>query len=449
MSTVASNIKLTYAAATIISAAVSVSSVSAAYDYKREAVSIAARASTISFTTELVPMRSLAPDSVSVTDTDYYVEVGKVLGDTLTTTDSPVMTVDIAKTDSVNVVDVPNKIINTNIDFDLSDPDVDPDPINVSDSPVKNILPAGKTDSISVSDSPVKQPNKIPTDSVTIAESIGPFSVGKNLSDSVTATENVDSLVTGNIKVNSISVSDLPAMTVTPAGKTDSISVSDSPSLQANKFPTDSVTAAEVFGPVTVGKNPSDAVSATESIATTLILGESNYLYPTRVSVFDGAETGQVRGYHIGNSNVSSRVADTNYLMNDEFNGMFNNHYLGGENRDGIRFYNRVFEQDRFRARVTDYSAQIANGDSLLNSAVIWDSATDGAGIKEFTGVLNGGGLVGQPIVNSDTITYGDLVNAGLLVNFIYTDTSDSPTTGSHAVNGHFLNETPMGAGSH
>ena len=115
----------------------------------------------------------------------------------------------------------------------------------------------------------------------------------------------------------------------------------------------------KAFGPVTVGKNPSDAVSATESIATTL-LGESNYLYPTRVSVFDGAETGQVRGYHIGNSDVSSRVVDTNYLMNDEFNGILNNHYLGGENRDGIRFYNRVFEQDRFRLRNVDYSAQIA-----------------------------------------------------------------------------------------
>ena len=52
--------------------------------------------------------------------------------------------------------------------------------------------------------------------------------------------------------------------------------------------------------------------------------------------------------------------------------------------------------------------------------------------------------------MNADKITSGaGLTNTGLLVNFIYTDTSDSPTTGSHAVNGHFLNETPMGAGSH
>ena len=205
---------------------------------------------------------------------------------------------------------------------------------------------------------------------------------------------------------------------------------------------------AESFGPFTIGLNPTDTVSATESLTTQLILGESNYLYPTIVSVFDGAETGKVKGYHIGDSNVTARVADTHYLMNDEF-GVLNDHYIGGENRDGIRFYNRVFEQDRFRVRTLDYSAQIANDDSLLNSTVMWNSATDGAGIRDFTGVIGASGLIGQPVVNSDTITYGDLVNAGLLVNFIYTDTSDSPTTGSHAVNGHFLNETPMGAGSH
>ena len=195
---------------------------------------------------------------------------------------------------------------------------------------------------------------------------------------------------------------------------------------------------------------PPDSVRTTESIATQLTLGESDYLYPTIVSVFDGAETGEVKGYHFGTgaNDIVSRVADTNDLINSEFS-LLNDTYIGGENRDGIRFYNRVFEQDRFRLRNIDYSAQIANGDSLLNSAVMWNSATDGRGIKDFTGIINGSGLIGQPVVNSDTITYGDLVNAGLLVNFIYTDTSDSPTTGSHGVNGHFLNETPMGAGSH
>jgi len=443
------NVKVSsYIAATIISATVSVSTVSASYDYKREAISIAARASSISFTTELVPMRAMAPETITVTDSSPIFEVEQVSGDTVTVSESPVMSVDIVKTDSVTMQDVPNKIINSNIDFDLSDPDVDPDPINVTDAPALTVT-TSRADSITIGDLPSKQPNKFPTDSVTMAQSFGPFNIGKNPSDSIAVSEDDAKTLTRPNITDSASIGDSPAKNITPAGKTDSISVADVP--VKNITPagkTDSVTMADSFGPFTIGVNPTDTVNATESIATQLILGESSYLYPTRFSVFDGAETGQVKGYHIGNSDVVSRVADTQYLMNDEF-GVLNNHYIGGENRDGIRFYNRVFEQDQFRLRNIDYSAQIANGDSLLNSAVIWDSATDGDGIKEFTGIIGSAGLIGQPIVNSDTITYGELVNAGLLVNFIYTDTSDSPTTGSHGVNGHFLNETPMGAGSH
>ena len=45
--------------------------------------------------------------------------------------------------------------------------------------------------------------------------------------------------------------------------------------------------------------------------------------------------------------------------------------------------------------------------------------------------------------IPGDTITYGDSTNAGLLVNFIYTDTDHTE------LNGHFLNETPLSAGRH
>ena len=229
MSTVASNIKLTYAAATIISAAVSVSSVSAAYDYKREAVSIAARASTISFTTELVPMRAMAPETITVTDSSPIFEVEQVSGDTVTISESPVMSVDIVKTDSVTMQDVPNKIINSSIDFDLSDPDVDPDPINMSDTQAFDLSKTvAEINEVTISDSPSKQPNKFPTDSVTMAQSFGPFNIGKNPSDSITVSESdVKTLTT--TRTDSASITDSPAKTMTPAGKTDSISVADVP----------------------------------------------------------------------------------------------------------------------------------------------------------------------------------------------------------------------------
>ena len=365
------NIKFTYAAVTLLSLTTVANSISASNTFTNLTYA-AAPARSISFTTEIVPTRSLADDSVSVTDSSFVLEITKVPGDSITVSDTPVMAVDIVRTDSVNVTDTPNKIINSSIDFDLSDSDVDPDPISISDA---------------------------------------------------------------------------PAMTVTPAGKTDSVTASDSPVLQPDRISTDSITMADSFGPFTIGINPTDTVSAVESIATTLTLGDTTRLYPTRISAFDGAETGKVRGFHIGNSNEVSRVADVSFLLNEGFSAV-NEKFLGGAS-DTVLHYNRVFNQDLFRLRVLDFSGQISNDDSLLNSTVILDDTSDSNGVQEFTGLIGGDGYIGQPIVNSDTITYGDLVNAGLLVNFIYTDTSDSPTTGSHAVNGHFFNETPMGAGSH
>ena len=365
------NIKFTYAAVTLLSLTTVANSISASNTFTNLTYA-AAPARSISFTTEIVPTRSLADDSVSVTDSSFVLEITKVPGDSITVSDTPVMAVDIVRTDSVNVTDTPNKIINSSIDFDLSDSDVDPDPISISDA---------------------------------------------------------------------------PAMTVTPAGKTDSVTASDSPFIVPNKGFSNSITMADSFGPFTIGLNPTDTVSAVESIATTLTLGDTTRLYPTRISAFDGAETGKVRGFHIGNSNEVSRVADVSFLLNEGFSAV-NEKFLGGAS-DTVRHYNRVFNQDLFRLRVLDFSGQISNDDSLLNSTVILDDTSDSNGVQEFTGLIGGDGYIGQPIVNSDTITYGELTNAGLLVNFIYTDTSDSPTTGSHAVNGHFFNETPMGAGSH
>ena len=108
------------------------------------------------------------------------------------------------------------------------------------------------------------------------------------------------------------------------------------------------------------------------------------------------------------------------------------------------------FVQDSFRFRITDFTAILGQDDSLLNNTVIWDSAVDGLGRDTHTGVIGSAGLINQPRINGQTITYGQATggeqiveNAGLLVNFIYTDTDDTE------LGGHFLNETPLCAGSY
>ena len=118
------NIKFTYAAVTLLSLTTVANSISASNTFTNLTYA-AAPARSISFTTEIVPTRSLADDSVSVTDSSFVLEITKVPGDSITVSDTPVMAVDIVRTDSVNVTDTPNKIINSSIDFDLSDSDVD------------------------------------------------------------------------------------------------------------------------------------------------------------------------------------------------------------------------------------------------------------------------------------------------------------------------------------
>ena len=96
------NIKFTYAAVTLLSLTTVANSISASNTFTNLTYA-AAPARSISFTTEIVPTRSLADDSVSITDSSFVLEITKVPGDSITVSDTPVMAVDIVRTDSINV----------------------------------------------------------------------------------------------------------------------------------------------------------------------------------------------------------------------------------------------------------------------------------------------------------------------------------------------------------
>ena len=352
------NIKFTYTAATLLSLTAVANNVSASNSFVNLVYS-AAPATRISFETELIPTRSMNPETATVSDSTIEISVTKVPGDTVSVSESHVAAVSLAKTDSVTITDTPNKIINSTVDFDLSDSDIDPDPITISDAPAMTFTHGGLTDSASSSDSPSLQPNKFPTDSISGSDSLTPFTIGKNPSDSA--------------------------------------SISESPVMSVNAVFTDSA-------------------SVTESISTVYTPGDTTHVYPSRSFVFDtDTNPASIRGYHRGLEEAAS---------NFEFNG--------------------------FKApTIPDITGTVNNEDALVNGTVIFEDTADTVNpIEEQIGIWNTA-LINQPILNSDIITYGSSVSAGLLVKFIYTDTTDSPTTGSHALNGHFINETPMGAGSH
>jgi len=279
------NIRLVSAiAATAISFSVSVNSVSSVVSdgNKISATVNTSRLGIKAF--ELVPTRKKF-DSVSITDSPVL-EISLIPGDSVTSSDSdPVFDAQLVKSDSVTITDTPNKIINSSVDFDPSDDDVDPDPINVTDSDAKTITPAGKTDSVSASDSPALQPDIPQSDSVTASES-NIKTINTVPTDSVSVSES-DAKTINTVPTDSVSASESDAKEFTTS-RSDSVTMSESSILQPSIVKADSVIPSDAVNSITVDLVSTDSVSASESISTILTLGVTTPMYPELVNISDG-----------------------------------------------------------------------------------------------------------------------------------------------------------------
>ena len=436
---------------------------------------------------QLRPHKNVTDTATTSEAIDRF-DVTTVLDDTVTATESLTKDFTLADpNDSVTVAQSNIKAFTSNVDFDLSDADVDPDPVTATDQ--INIFAAtkGLTDTVSVTEATAKtvtnnsladtaSPTEAAVFNVTkpaIADTLSAVegikleptvqftpatsgaqtfvitvvSSGGNkfaidgvtnpaleLASGVTYTFDVsDSSNSGHplrfkdgstsytdgvtvsgtagqsgATVTFVVPNDAPASTLlyycTVHGNAMGNSISVPNSLTANQV---LVVEAAVFN---IQQAFSNTASVTESINTSLILGESDFAYPSQIYMHDtDPNDSSIRGYHRG--------------LNE-----------GG---------GTVFTQDGYRHRITDFTGILGNDDSLLNSTPVHQDTEDGAGVDEFVGILGSAGLINQPRVNGQSITYAETSSAGLLVNFIYTDTDDTE------LGGHFLNETPLCAGSH
>ena len=345
-------------------------------------------------------------DTPTISEEINRFDVTTVLADDVTVTELAAKNITPAgKTDDVTMSGSQVKIFSANVDFDLSDADADPDP-------------------------------------VTASEQINLFSIGKNPSDTASIAESTAKNLTHGGFSDTASMTESTAKVITLPGVTDSLSAVEGIKLEPSKPFGHSITASES---ISLDPRPvfSHTASVTENLVTSLILGESTYLYPDFVVASDGSETGKLPGYHIGTGRIRVITSpDFGYQLNEEL-GMFNEGVLFGEALDGITYTNRIFIQDRVRHDIVDLTATIGNSDSLLNTAPLSDAVTDSIGRTNFTGVIGAAEQINMAVLNSDTITYGNETNAGLIVNFMYTDTQD-PELG-----GHYLNETPLCAGAY
>jgi hypothetical protein len=216
----------------------------------------------------VVPLTPLTAEVVLPSDF-RALDVTKVLVDVVTVTDTNNVSfaLDAVAVDSVAIVENSVKIFNGTVDFDPTDPDTDPDPINIADNDAKAV---GKTltDAAAATDADAKTVGQVSTDAVTTSEAINTKDVGKALTDSAAATEVITEFNTAKVVADSASITDAAAKELTRPDVADSIAATDDSFRAPVLGKTDSVAAADTLDAFDIGKNPSDTVAATDAVDT-------------------------------------------------------------------------------------------------------------------------------------------------------------------------------------
>ena len=217
----------------------------------------------------VVPTTTLENQTVQMSDFRAFF-IDRISIDVATATDDVAISFDAAFTDSVTATDVINKMFYGNIDFDLVDPDADPDPIVMADVDAKDV---GKTltDTATATDSPAKTPGKVVDDSVTSADVITTKDVGKSLTDTATTNDTINTFNTDKVLVDSATATDADAKELTRPDVTDSVSTADDSSRQPELGKTETVTASDTLNNFDIGVNPSDAATATDAVNTFVV----------------------------------------------------------------------------------------------------------------------------------------------------------------------------------
>jgi hypothetical protein len=367
----------------------------------------------------------------------------------------------------VTVLDTPNRIINSSVDFDPSDDDVDPDPISMVDADAKDL---GKTltDASTTTDADAKSVGKAASDSVTSSEAINTKHVGKSLSDAAAAADEVNTFAVDRVSTDSVTASEADAKSFERGNTDDTVTASDDSTRFIQPAYTDGVTSQEVINTFAVGKNLTDTatlsdaqVFAIETVLSDAVLmtdllaksvGENVDFDRTdadidpdpvtasdvRVVSIETVYTDTTSGSDVAIYAVTKVITDSVTMAESVVTELI----LG----ESTAFYPDYVSMDdggnfvfhRYRTSVPDYSEVLGGSDSLFNSTYM-QNASDDLTYENYTGIIGGPGLMlTAPLINGEFITYGYSTGAGLVVNFHYTDAAD------RTVGGYQFNQTPI-----
>ena len=356
-------------------------------------------------------------DTATASEAIDRFDVATAFDDTVSVTEALENEVTLPVADSVTAVQSNIKTFTSNVDFDLSDADVDPDPVtaadvisefdfnkgltdaatateadakevtvgeladsdttSLSDSDAKEFTHGGLSDSLTAVEGIKNNPEIAKSDSVTTSEA-QVFDARPELSDSATLAEAIDNFDVDLVKADAVNVSDVSVKNFTENvdfdrsdadADADPVNVSEQLATDTTKPLTDSFSLSEA-AVINYTAIYTDTATATESINTLLTLGDSEFVYPDFVSVSDG--------------------------------------------------YRRFIEEP--------YSYTISSTDYFV----------------PLTGVIGAAETINTVMLAANRVTVPDTSSAGLLVNFHYTDVDED----DRALGGYYFNQTPINAGN-
>lgn len=525
------NIKFTAALSTIVLASASVSSASAVKAENSIGVT-AAPLTSISATAYIVPLTILSEQTVTASDVVNTIAVTKPKSETLTTSDAYTVNVTKSFASAVTADSSLNKIFHSSVDFDMSDADVDPDPVTVVDATAFD-LGRGISDSVTSSDSVSNAPSKsVSGDTVTASDTLNRKDIGTNPTDSVTASDSdaksatttasstttaTDSIgktvsiteassVTATAVVSKIfhssvdfdmsdadvdpdpvtasdtaalepmksttstlTATDSDAKSVTSgatstatasdsattnptSNQTETLTASDSVATSPTSVQSDPITMADVLNTFTYNKSKTDAVTAADTINSVEITKAITSLVSTTSTIvkqFTSAVDYDLADVDVDPDPVTAADAINTFGVTKALTSTASASDSDAKNVTSVltsaataaesivltltlgetnQYWDEVFMSDgesgflhtpRVLA-VIDYDCLLGGEHSLLNSARFPDGCADSTTYEAHTGTIGAPGLVNEPVMNHGLITYPDTSGAGFVVDFHY-----------------------------
>ena len=410
---------------------------------------------------EVLPQTNLPTESVTIRDSGADTELTKTFDTSkddqaLPEDSDPIFDIELAKEDSVTVVETRVKVFTDFIDFDPSDADVDATPVTMSDADAKDITVGelADNDDVTVSEAISNQPDIPKADAITTTEAINQFRPHKNVTDTATASEAInrfdvttefDDTVTATEALakdfTQISTDDVTAVQSNVKAFTSNVDFDLS---DADVDP-DPVTASDAIDDFDVNKGITDTATATE-------LAAKNFTHGGFTDTATATESAAKNFTHGGFTDTLTAVEGIK--LNPEL--PFGHAVSATEAK--IFTIQSVLSETATATESISTTLTLGDLTTLYPDYVTISDGYIGGFIQEHysytissteyfvpnTGVIGAAETLNTVIMAADRVTAPDESSSGLVVNFHYTDVDED----DRALGGYQFNQTPLNPGN-